>query len=78
MRISQERKDLETKLKKCEKKLSLIRPRKFYKNTGLLGRKYEVERDARKPKIIGELPKFDKSRLRSHRVKIRGKSSNSK
>ena len=86
MRISQERNDLKAKLIKCEDKLEVFKTSRrnrhkkgiFSKNTGLLGKKYEVEIDARKPKIIGELPQFDKSRLRSHRVKIRGKSLNSK
>jgi len=41
----------------CERTLS--------KNTGILGSKYHMERAARKPKIIEELPKFDKRRLRS-------------
>ena len=45
--ISQERNDLETQLNKCEEKLSWIRLRRLSKKTGLLGRKYEIERNAR-------------------------------
>ena len=76
--ISQERNDSETEINKCEKKLSWTRHRRLSKSTGLLGRKYEIETNYRCPKIIGELPKFDKSRLRSHKVMKKGKSSSSK